>query len=418
MISVFTPSHNAKRLNEAYEYMKKQTYEDWEWVVLLNNGADWEMDVNTRLDPRVKVFHDESGIKRVGYVKREACKRATGEILVELDHDDLLTEDCLMKLQTTFDMNDDATFVYSNSVNIDIRNNAPVFWSPSYGWRNRPYKWGDIDCIESGSADPDPQSISRIWFAPNHVRAWRASAYWKVGGHNPDLLISDDHDLMMRTWLDGKMIHIDEPLYIYRVHGENTWLEHAKQIQTTMWSQHNHYIDPIARKWAKDNGLRAIDICSGPNPPEGYEGVDLYHGPLNADLNQRWPFEDNSVGAIRAFDAIEHLKDPIHTMNEAWRVLAHGGFFIISVPSTDGEGAWCDPTHVSFWNARSFRYYTEPVMRAFIEPMSHCMFQSMKVEKVNKFGLPFVSAHLVALKDLNGKRFYGENLWLPRTETY
>lgn len=409
MISVFTPSHNANRLDEAYEYMLKQSYQDWEWIVLLNNGAEWKNN-EAAADARVKVFRDDSGIKRVGYVKREACKHAKGEILVELDHDDLLLPDCLLKLQHTFDLDDSVTFVYSNSVNIDIRDNSPVYWSPNYGWRNRTYQFGDIRCIESGSAGPDPQSISRIWFAPNHVRAWRADAYWRVGGHNPDLLISDDHDLMMRTWLDGKMVHIDEPLYIYRVHGENTWLEHQQIIQTTMWSQHDHYIDPIARKWAADRGLKAIDICSGPNPPEGYEGVDLYHGAFKSDLNLLWPFEDNSVGVIRAFDAIEHLKNPIHTMNEAWRVLAHGGFFIIQVPSTDGEGAWCDPTHVSFWNARSFRYYTEPQMRFFIEPMAHCMFQNIKVEKVNRFGLPFVSAHLVAVKQAK-PRFYGEMLW-------
>ncbi len=412
MISVFTPSHNTKRLNEAYEYMKKQTHTDWEWIVLLNNGADWNQNLNVALDPRVKVHFDETGIKRVGYVKREACKRAKGEILVELDHDDLLVADCLSKLQLTFDLDNDATFVYSNSVNVDIRNNQPVIWSANYGWKNRPYKWGDLDLFESGSADPDPQSISRIWFAPNHVRAWRSDAYWRMGGHNPELTISDDHDLMMRTYLDGKMVHIDEPLYIYRVHGENTWLEHAKMIQTTMWAQHNQYIEAIAKKWSKDHGLRALDICSGPKPPEGFEGVDLYHGNLRYDLNNDWPFEDNSVGVIRAFDAIEHLKDPIHTMNESWRVLAHGGFFIISVPSTKGEGAWCDPTHVSFWNARSFRYYTEPVMRAFIEPMAKCQFQSLKVEDIDRFGLPFVSAHLIALKDPKGTRFYGENLWL------
>lgn len=408
MISVFTPTHDPKRLNESFQFMQAQTHSDWEWVVLLNNGAQW---LPPWRDDRVKVFIDDSGVDRVGYVKREACKHAKGDILVELDHDDLLLPDCLMKIQHTFDLDNDVTFVYSNSVNIDIRDNSPVFWSESYGWRNRPFNWNGLPCIESGSAGPDPQSISRIWFAPNHVRAWRSDAYWRIGGHNPDLLISDDHDLMMRTYLDGKMVHIDEPLYIYRVHGENTWLKHQEVIQTTMWAQHDAYIDPIARKWAKDRGLKAIDICSGPNPPEGFDGVDLYHGNYRYDLNERWPFEDNSVGVVRAFDAVEHLRDPIHTMNEAWRVLAHGGFMIIQVPSTAGEGAWCDPTHVSFWNARSFRYYTEPIMRAFIEPMAHCKFQVLKVENVNRFGLPFVSAHLVALKDDNGTRFYGENQW-------
>ena len=44
-------------------------------------------------------------------------------------------------------------------------------------------------------------------------------------------------------------------------------------------------------------------------------------------------------------------------MNELWRVTQPGGLVEITVPTTDGAGAWQDPTHVSFWNRRSFLYY-------------------------------------------------------------
>jgi hypothetical protein len=54
---------------------------------------------------------------------------------------------------------------------------------------------------------------------------------------------------------------------------------------------------------------------------------------------------------------IEHLPDKILTMNELWRVLKPGAKAGIAVPTTDGPGAWQDPTHVSFWNRRSFLYY-------------------------------------------------------------
>jgi hypothetical protein len=75
------------------------------------------------------------------------------------------------------------------------------------------------------------------------------------------------------------------------------------------------------------------------------------------DLEQRWPWEDSTVEHIVAHDIIEHLHDKIHTMNEAHRVLAPAGTIEIAVPTTDGPGAWCDPTHVSYWNRLSFRYY-------------------------------------------------------------
>jgi SAM-dependent methyltransferase len=324
-----------------------------------------------------------------------------------MDHDDLLLPGALEETEKAFS-DPTVDFAYSNTVNHDVRINSPVTWDQRFGWSYRNLKVGDKECVEAVSAEPFPQSISRIWFAPNHLRAWRASSYWKVGGHNATMKITDDHDLMCRTYIAGKMQHIDKPLYFYRVHGGNTWLAHQEEIQETMFRCHDKYIEPMMMKWAKELGLRCIDLCGGVNPAEGFESVDLANAQINTDLNERWPFEDNSVGVIRAHDAIEHLRNPIHTMNEAYRVLAHGGMFDILVPSTDGQGAFCDPTHVSFWNYRSFRYYTQGVFRKFI-PSYVGRFQQIKLRDIRMWDdLPYVSAHLIALKD--GPRYYGEVL--------
>lgn len=80
---------------------------------------------------------------------------------------------------------------------------------------------------------------------------------------------------------------------------------------------------------------------------------------IQADLRRHWPAPDSTIKEIRAYDIIEHLPDKIHTMNEAWRVLVPGGRLDIEVPTTDGRGAWQDPTHVSYWNRNSFLYYTD-----------------------------------------------------------
>ena len=103
---------------------------------------------------------------------------------------------------------------------------------------------------------------------------------------------------------------------------------------------------------------------------QGYLNVDLVR-PLpitapfeEADLAQLWPWKDNSVEEIIADDIIEHLPNKIQTMNEIHRVLVPGGKVRIFVPTTDGRGAWQDPTHVSYWNRNSFFYYTICKMRA------------------------------------------------------
>lgn len=104
-----------------------------------------------------------------------------------------------------------------------------------------------------------------------------------------------------------------------------------------------------------------LDLGCGPRKTEGFIGVDSdgnWPGvDVTADLTKRFPYPDDSVDEIRAHDIIEHLPDRIHTMNELWRICKNGASIDIRVPSTDGRGAFQDPTHISFWNINSFKYY-------------------------------------------------------------
>jgi SAM-dependent methyltransferase len=103
-----------------------------------------------------------------------------------------------------------------------------------------------------------------------------------------------------------------------------------------------------------------VDLGCGPTKPDGFIGVDIGLQPgvdIVADLNRRFPFADSSIDVVRAHDTVEHLQDRLHTMNEIWRICKPGALVEILVPSTDGRGAYQDPTHVSYWNINSFRYY-------------------------------------------------------------
>ena len=93
-----------------------------------------------------------------------------------------------------------------------------------------------------------------------------------------------------------------------------------------------------------------VDMTAAPDVPEAKMVV------ANLTLAP-WPFDDNSVSFFRAHDIIEHLPNKISTMNEMWRCLKPNGLVEIVVPTTDGPGAFMDPTHVSFWHERSFFYY-------------------------------------------------------------
>ena len=102
---------------------------------------------------------------------------------------------------------------------------------------------------------------------------------------------------------------------------------------------------------------------------------------------------------IRAADVLEHLRDPIHTMKEAYRVLAPAGWMLTKTPSTDGRGAFQDPTHVSFWNENSFHYYTQKRAGRYIgEPVR---FQAPRLFTTDKDAeqVCWTMAHLVSMKD-------------------
>lgn len=49
---------------------------------------------------------------------------------------------------------------------------------------------------------------------PNHVRVWRKDVYQKVGGHNKRLPVADDYELIVKTFLETRIIHVKKMLYL------------------------------------------------------------------------------------------------------------------------------------------------------------------------------------------------------------
>ena len=103
-----------------------------------------------------------------------------------------------------------------------------------------------------------------------------------------------------------------------------------------------------------------IDLCCGLRKPEGFYGIDIipFQGvDIVHDLNEGIPIETSRCIELRAYDAIEHIKDARKLMKEIWRVCDDGATVDIKVPSTDGRGAFQDATHLSWWNENSFGYW-------------------------------------------------------------
>jgi len=379
-----------------YDSILAQTYTNWEWILWLNNDIKRDLlPKEFEEDERVIIYETDSTSKNVGYHKHHAFHKGTGDILVEVDSDDLIDPKCLQLLNKAY-QDPEVGFAYSDSA---IWDDTFVPYNVDHGWTHYPYKFRDKILTTMRTWEPSSHSLGFIWYAPDHVRSWRKDIYHQIGGHKEDLSICDDHELMIRTYMVTKMHHIKKPLYIYRVTGDNTWLERNEKIQTETVRLFNENAYALAERDADLRGLLKVDIGGGLFPRPGYMTIDQEGADVNWDLDLGIPLEDNSVGVLNASHIIEHLRDPIRTMREIHRVLAHGGWAMIEVPSTDGRGAWQDPTHVSFWNEHSFWYYTDRSKAQFIRN-TDIRFQTYRLDTWEmQPHIPCVTAWLVAIKD-------------------
>lgn len=366
--SIITPTHSIKNipfLKKLYESIVYQTYVNWEWILYLNGPISInDLPQSILKNNKVKTFYYDGDNTNVGFLKNLAFNSGTGDILVEADHDDILVETCLEKLNEAY-QDQQYGFVYSDNANYHMQDKF-VPYNEAWGWTHRLYNYEGKNLFAMNSFEPSSHSVGYIWYAPDHVRSWRTSVYKEVGGHNPELSICDDHELMIRTYLKTEFKRIPEVLYIYRITGENTWLERNQAIQTTTVQLFNQYAQLLAEKDADKRNLLKVDLGGGINSRPGYLTIDIQDADINVNLDDGIPLPDNSVGVINASHVIEHLHDKTFTMKEIHRVLAHGGWAFIEVPSTDGRGAFQDPTHVSYWNENSFLYYTNSYLANFI----------------------------------------------------
>lgn len=409
-VSIITPTHNAKWLGEAYASLQRQTYSDWEWIVLPNGGAKDLPDFSG--EPRVRVIPVEGKLNIGGY-KQRGFSEATGELLVELDHDDELAPFCLAELVDAC-RTEGPGFYYSDFCNFfdDGRGQSETY--PNlHGWEDYEVEFRDATHRAIRAFSPSARALCDIWFAPNHVRAWHREAYFYTGGHDPNLTAADDHDLVCRTYLSPHpFVYIPKCLYYYRrivdPRTANTFTDQqfSDDVKRRNDIHRNTYLHRLAQRWAERMALPCLDFGGAHNCPAGYTSVDVRDADVLHEIGSGpLPFEDDSVGIVRAQDFFEHVPRNrfVYVMNEIYRVLAPGGWILSSTPSSDGRGAFQDPTHVNYMNENSFWYYTQRAFAKYV-PEFTGRFQGVRLFTYHPTQwhrdrqIPYVYADLVALK--------------------
>jgi predicted SAM-dependent methyltransferase len=108
-----------------------------------------------------------------------------------------------------------------------------------------------------------------------------------------------------------------------------------------------------------------LNLGSGNRKMAGYTNIDI-RGECDPDVildvEKGFYFHDNEVDEIRAYDFLEHIHQDsvIYVMSEIHRVLKPEGILDFFIPSTEGNGAFMDPTHRSYWNLMTWLYFVSP----------------------------------------------------------
>ena len=239
LVSVFTPTYRpGDRILRPLVSLKEQTYVNWEWVVWddSDDGGRTSAIIKAHADHdhRVRLFTPDRHSGVIGEVKYNACAMSKGEILVELDHDDALTPEALAKVVSAATQFPDAGFFYTDFAEVDSRLNPlsyPDGWGYGLGSYRREMYRGKQQLVAQ-TPGISPKTIRHLHVAPNHLRAWRRDFYFRIGGHNREIHIADDFELLVRTFLATRMAHIPFFGYVqYSDGGANTQRVRNKDIQ-------------------------------------------------------------------------------------------------------------------------------------------------------------------------------------------
>jgi glycosyltransferase involved in cell wall biosynthesis len=279
LVSWFTPIHNTGEvLKRTYESLKNQTYKDWEWVIT-NDSSDGGKTLKiaeeiAKNDLRVKVFDIKPRTKGVvGDSKYRAASLCKGYILAELDHDDYLTPDATELLVKASHAHPDAGFFWTDSAEVD-ENWEPMWYEEPFCYDYGTYRTekaiGKTFTNVVNGININPKTIRHIVGIPNHIRAWRKEVYQYIGGHNRNLSVADDYELIVRTFLATRMVRIPKLCYLQFIayKGNNVNTQHGSRAEIQRLSNSiAYYYNEAIRERFEQLGYHDWGYYFDPNKP-------------------------------------------------------------------------------------------------------------------------------------------------------
>ncbi|MBW4521209.1 MAG: glycosyltransferase family 2 protein [Scytolyngbya sp. HA4215-MV1] len=192
---------------DAIRSVQQQTLPALE-IIVVNDGATDPQTIATcqtleRSFPIKVLWREVNG--GTSAARNDGFQVAQGDVIVLLDADDILPENALELIQTTFDQHADAGFIYGSYIRQNQPDQAGILVHP-----------GEVSLRHMLQAKR--WSLSSDWKLVG-TTPLRKSLWEKIGGYDLDFGIEDLHDV--EFWMRAIATHcsyysIPQPIYIWR----------------------------------------------------------------------------------------------------------------------------------------------------------------------------------------------------------
>jgi glycosyltransferase involved in cell wall biosynthesis len=187
-VSIITPSFNrADIVHETAESIFRQTYTNWEWVIVDDGSTDnsWQvLESFAAKEERVKILKRNREPKGACTCRNIAVEKCSGDYLIFLDTDDLLAPFCIEQR---------VAYIQQHPINDFI-----IF--PMLLFRKQPY-----DTMLLWNIDSHRNDVERIMFGDPVCQGtgtiWKKSSFVKIGMWDEKLLLWQDIELHLRSLL-------------------------------------------------------------------------------------------------------------------------------------------------------------------------------------------------------------------------
>ncbi len=208
--SIVVPIYNPplELLKSCVFSVKNQTYKDWE-LILVNDKSTCpevnqylnDLDRNS-IDSNIKIIFNSTN-KHISLSTNEGIKRASGDFMLFLDHDDLLAPQALNEIAVLLEESPELKWIYSDE---DLMTEKGKRVVPHFKSQFNPYLLRSHNYI-------------------THLCAYRRELLEELGGFRVGFEGAQDYDLALRASrvLQPYQIgHIPKVLYHWRMHSQST----------------------------------------------------------------------------------------------------------------------------------------------------------------------------------------------------